>query len=148
MTCQMNKCFELVNIMGQRNVCIIRSILTLFSKELNRNTSGVNENISSRPKKDLFCLSRCNGIFLSMFSIDKEISYIQLLYFQSIFTPFVKGTNFSFIDEVWKPDTITMQYLDKIENRKCKKELSQTISNIITFIYEDFNPHNLDQNIL
>ena len=60
------------------------------------------------------------------------------------------GTNFSFIDEVWKPDTITMQYLDKIENRKCKKELSQTISNIITFIYEDFNPQieNLDQNIL
>ena len=138
MTCQMNKCFELVNVMGQRNVCIIRSILTLFfRKAWNRNIRGVNENISSRPKKDLFCLSRCSGIFLSIFSIDKEISYIRLLYFQSIFTPFVMGTNFSFIDEVWKPDTITMQYLDKIENRKCKKELSQTISNIITFIYQD-----------
>ena len=105
-------------------------INTFFRKALNRNTSGVNENISSMPKKDLFCLSRCSGIFLSIFSIDKEISYIRLLYFQSIFTPFVMGTNFSFIDEVWKPDTITMQYLDKIENRKCEKELSQTISNI------------------
>ena len=115
-------------------------INTFFRKALNRNTSGVNENISSMPKKDLFCLSRCSGIFLSIFSIDKEISYIRLLYFQSIFTPFVMGTNFSFIDEVWKPDTITMQYLDKIENRKCKKELSQTLSNILTFIYQYFIP--------
>ena len=115
-------------------------INTFFRKALNRNTSGVNENISSRPQKDLFSLSRCSGIFLSIFSIDKEISYIRLLYFQSIFTPFVMGTNFSFIDEVWKPDTITMQYLDKIENRKCKKELSQTLSNILTFIYQYFIP--------
>ena len=107
---------------------------------MNRNSSRVNENISNRPQKDLFCLSRCSGIFLSIFPIEKEISYIRLLYFQSIFTPFVMGTNFSFIDKVWKPDTITMQFLDKIENRQCKKDLSQTLSNFLTFIYQYFNP--------